>query len=258
MLCVVSGLRGPNVIHHIHRSAISGLLLLLAFGLQGCVAIVWLGVVGIDMTRTSDIEFESFENSWLIAPQERQRLGMVKSIAVMPFIGDPVMAERWTALLQQMTDLRVVRPSDVTRQGHLNVNSEFPNRWIDYEQIALAQRISAESQVDCVLFGSVAGQEPQNSFAGLKESSSQRLYLHLVSAEGTLIWKTELPYTMVKGAKDLDEKMVIQALLTHVRAQVNELGLAELGAEDQRTASRSLRDGLGYQVAQPSPAVERP
>jgi hypothetical protein len=215
--------------------------------MQGCVAIVWLGAVGIDMTRTSDIEFQSFENSWVITPEERQHLASVKSIAVMPFVGDPVMAERWTAVLQEMTDLRVVSPSDATRY----VVS-------DHEQIGLAQRMTAESQVDCVLFGSVAGQEPQKGFAGLKERSSQRLYLHLVSAEGTLMWKTELPYTMVKGAKDLDEKMVTRVLLTHVRAQANEVGLAELGAGNQRTVSRSLRDGLGYQMAQPSPVVERP
>ena len=47
---------------------------------------VWLGTVGIDRTRTSDIEFQSFENSWVVAPQERQHLGLVKSIAVMPFV----------------------------------------------------------------------------------------------------------------------------------------------------------------------------
>jgi len=90
--------------------------------------------------------------------------------------------------------------------------------------------MSAESQVDCVLFGNVAGQDPQKSFAVLKERSSWRLSLQLVSADGTLIWKTELPYTIVKGAKDLDEEMVMKILLTHVSAHVNELGLAELGA----------------------------
>lgn len=246
------------MILHIHRTTILGLLLLSAFGMQGCLAIVWLGAVGIDMTRTSDIEFHPFENSLVVAPQERQHLASVKSIAVMPFLGDTVMAERWTAVLQQMTDLRVVSPSGVTRQGHLNVNPEFPNRLTDHEQIGLAQRISAESQVDCVLFGSVAGQEPQKSFAALKEGSSRRLYLHLVSAEGTLMWKTELPFTIVKGAKDLDEEMVTHALLTHVRAHANEVGLAELGARNQRTASRSLRDGSDHQMAQPSPVVERP
>jgi hypothetical protein len=165
----------------------------------------------------------------------------------MPFLGDAVMAERWTAVFREMTDLRVVSPSDATRYGVS-----------DHEQVGLAQRMSAETQVDCVLFGNVAGQEPQKSFAGLKERSSRRLYLHLVNAGGTLIWKTELPFTMVKGAKELDEEMVTQALLTHVRTQANEVGLAELGARNQRTASRSLNDGFDLQIAQPSLVVERP
>jgi hypothetical protein len=32
------------------------------------------------------------------------------------------------------------------------------------------------------------------------------------------MWKTELPYTIITGAKGLDEEMVTKALLTHVRA----------------------------------------
>jgi hypothetical protein len=215
--------------------------------MQGCLAIVWLGAVGIDRTRTSDIEFQSFENSWVVAPQKRQHLGSVKSIAVMPFAGDPVMAERWTTVFREMTDLRVVSPSDATRYGITG-----------HGQIGLAQRMSAESHVDCVLIGSVAGQEPKKSFAGLKESSSQRLYLHLVSDSGALMWKTELSYTIVKGAKDLDEEMVTKALLTHVRAHANELGLAELGATTMQAASRSLRDTPDNQMARPLPGFERP
>lgn len=231
----------------VHHTAILGLLLLSALAMQGCLAVVWLGAVGIDMTRTSDIEFQSFENSWVVAPQERQHLGLVKSIAVMPFVGDPMMAERWTAVFREMTDLRVVSPSDATRYGVS-----------DHGQIGLAQWMSAESRVDCVLIGNVAGQEPKRSFAGLKESSMQRLYLHLVSDSGTLMWKTELPYTIAKGAKDLDEEVVTKALLTHVRAHANELGLAELGATTMQAASRSLRDASDNQMARPLSKLERP
>jgi hypothetical protein len=86
--------------------------------MQGCMGIVWLGAVGIDRARTSDIEFQSFENSWVVEPQERQHLGLVKSIAVMPFVGDPVMAERWTAVLREMTDLRVVSLSGAIQSGY--------------------------------------------------------------------------------------------------------------------------------------------
>jgi hypothetical protein len=92
----------------------------------------------------------------------------------------------------------------------------------------------------------------------LKERSSQRLYLHLVNNSGTLIWKTELPYTIVTGAKDLDEGIVTKALLTHVKAQANELGFAELVALNKRTVSRSLHDASDHQMAGPLRGIERP
>ncbi|NWF74625.1 MAG: hypothetical protein HXY51_16525 [Nitrospirae bacterium] len=211
----------PNCSVRVRHTAILGLLLLLALAVQGCLGIVWLGAMGIDRARTSDIEFQAFENSWVAAPHERQRLGLVQSIVVMPFAGDPVMAERWAAVFRDMTDLRVVSPSDATRYGVS-----------EHGQIGLAQRTRVESRVDYVLIGNVAGQEPVKSFAGLKESSSQRLYLYLMNDSGALLWKTELSYTIVKGAKDLDEAMVTRALLTHVRAHANELGLAELGTRN--------------------------
>jgi hypothetical protein len=237
----------PNRRVRVYRTALLGLLLLSALAMQGCLGIVWLGAVGIDRARTSDIEFQSFENSWVVAPQERQHLGLVKSIAVMPFVGDPVMAEQWAAVFREITDLRVVGPSDATRYAVS-----------DHGQIGLAQRMGAESQVDCVLIGNVAGQEPKRSFAGLKESSSQRLYLHLMSRSGTLMWKTELSYTIVKGAKDLDEEMVTKALLNHVRAHVNELGLAELRATTMQAASQSTRETPDNPMAGPIPGFERP
>jgi hypothetical protein len=210
--------------------------------MQGCLAMVWLGAVGIDVTRTSDIEFQPFENSWWVASQQRQHLASVKSIAVMPFTGDPVMAERWTAVFRETTDLHVVGPSDSTRYEISDHGK------IEIEQ---AQRIGAELHVDCVLIGSVTGQEPQKSFVGLKESSSRRLYLQMVSAEGTLMWKTELPFTMVKGTKSMDEEFVTQALLTHVRSQATELGLVDLAGTTIQAAPRSLRDTPDNQMARP-------
>jgi len=231
----------------VHHIAVLGLLFLSALAMQGCLAVVWLGAVGIDVTRTSDIEFQPFENSWWVAPQERQHLASVKSIAVMPFAGDPVMAERWIAVFRETTDLRVVSPFDAARY-----------EISDHGQIEQAQRIGAELQVDCVLIGSVTGQEPQKSFVGLKEDSSRRLYLQMVSAEGTLMWKTELPFTMVKGTKGLDEEFVTQALVTHVRSQAPELGLADLGATTIQAALRSLHDTPDNKMARPVTGIERP
>lgn len=237
----------PNRRVPVHHTAVLGLLLLSALAMQGCLAMVWMGAVGIDVAQTSDIEFQSFENSWWVVPQERQHLELVKSIAVMPFVGDPVMAERWTAVFRETTDLRVVSPSDETRyeiSGH--------------GQREQAQRIGAELRVDCMLIGSVTGQEPQKIFMGFKESSSRRLYLQMVSAEGTLMWKTELPFTMVKGAKSIDEEFVTQALVTHVRSQATELGLSDLGVTTIQAALRLLRDTPDNQMAPSVAGIERP
>jgi hypothetical protein len=201
----------PISMTRVHHASVLGLLLLVATGLQGCLAMVWLGAVAFDVTQTSEIEFQPFENTWMVELPERQQLGLVKSIAVMPFVGDPAMAERWTVVLREITDLRIVSASDA-------------------------------AEVDCVLNGNVAGQDPAKTFMGLKESSSRRLYLHLVADSGTLMWKTELPYTIEQGAKNLDEQAATKALLAHVLAQADAVGLAELGARSQRIASRSLRN----------------
>ena len=72
----------------LRHATIIGLLLLSATTMQGCLALVWLAAVGVDMSRTSEVEFQPFENTWMVAQQERQQLGVVKSIAVMPFNGD--------------------------------------------------------------------------------------------------------------------------------------------------------------------------
>lgn len=155
------------------------------------------------------------------------------------------MAERWAAVFRDLTDLRVVSLSDAISYGAF-----------ERGQNRLTQRTGAESQVDCVLIGNVAGQEPMKSFVGLKERSSQRLYLYLMNNSGALLWKTELSYTIVKGAKDLDEAIVTRALLTHVRAHANELGLAELETRNQHAASRSSREELDHYRAQSIPELE--
>ena len=185
------------------------LLLLLFFPLtmQGCLGIVWLGAVGVDWTRTSDIEFQPFENSWVAGPQERQSLGSVRTVTVRPFAGDPMMAGRWATVFQEFSDRRAMGEAHGIT----------------------VQPISTTLQMDCVLTGDIAVQEPQSSFAGLKETSSQRLYLRLMTHSGVLLWRTELPYTVVKGAKNLDEAMATKALLTHVRAHENTIALTGLG-----------------------------
>ena len=60
----------PHCRVQIHRIATVGPLLLSALAMQDCMAIAWLGAIGIDRTISSDIEFQPFENSWVVVPQE--------------------------------------------------------------------------------------------------------------------------------------------------------------------------------------------
>jgi hypothetical protein len=99
----------------------------------------------------------------------------------------------------------------------------------DQDDIALAPQLSRHMQVDGVLFGRVATEPPQKAFWGWKMSYPHRLFLHLVSAEGTLLWRSELPFMVVKGTKEIDEEIVKRTLLTHIRTQAKELGWTELG-----------------------------
>ncbi len=168
------------------------------------------------------------------------------------------MAERWIAVLQHMTDLRVVSLSGATRQGHLNVNLKFSPRSADLGQIGLAKRISTEFQVGLRAVGECGRSRGADASCGITGEFPTEALLHLISAEGSLLWKTELPYMIVKGAIDLDEEMVTHALLIHVLAQANEVGLAELGAGHRQAASRFLRDRSDHQQTQLSPEVERP
>jgi hypothetical protein len=107
----------------------------------------------------------------------------------------------------------------------------------DQDDIALAPQVSRDIQADGVLFGRVVSKPPQKAFWGSKERYPKRLYLHLVSAEGTLLWKAELPFAVVKGTKEVDEEIVKRILLTHVRTHAKELGWTELGLTAAHTGS---------------------
>jgi hypothetical protein len=62
----------------------------------------------------------------------------------------------------------------------------------------------------------------------------------------------------VKGTKDMDEEFVTQTLVTHVKSQATELGLADLGATTIQAALGSLRDTPANQMARPVAGIERP
>jgi hypothetical protein len=61
--------------------------------------------------------------------------------------------------------------------------------------------------------------------------------LHLVSAEGTLLYEAELPFSVVKGTKEVVEEVVKRILLTHITTHAKELGWTELGQVAAHTGS---------------------
>ena len=208
--------------------SLAGMLLFSAIMMQGCSVLAWVGIMSADVALRSDVEFESFEQAWLAPPEARQQVPL-KHIAVAPFVGDLRMADWWATVLGQATDRHVISPAEVASHLPANVLTQMTQSTTDQDDIALARQVSRDTQADGVLFGRVVSKPPQKAFWGSKERYPKRLYLHLVSAEGTLLWKAELPFAVVKGTKEIDEEVVKRVLLTHVRTHAKELGWTELG-----------------------------
>jgi hypothetical protein len=215
---------------------LAGMLFFSAILMQGCSVLAWLGLVCADVATCSDVEFESFEHAWVAPPEARQQVPL-KHIAVAPFVGDLRMADWWATVLGQATDRHVVSPAEISSRLAPNVLTQLTQSTTDQDDIALTPQLSRDIQVDGVLFGRVVGEPPQKAFWGWKMSYPGRLFLHLVSAEGMLLWKGELPFTVVKGTKDIDEDMVKRTLLTHIRTHAKELMWTELGLVAVHTGS---------------------
>lgn len=220
--------RGRGVIRWVKSAALALMVLTATALVQGCMPVLWLGAVGIDSARSSEVEFQPFEHSWVAPLEQWPRPGAMRSLAIAPFGGEATMATLLAAALQQETELRVVSPSEVTEYGSPELVAGLSKHVTEEDGPALAEKIAAEFEVDCVLLGRAVWGQSQWILWGLKERSPMRLYLHLVDAKGTMMWKDELPFTIVKGAKEIDETWVKQALMARVMARVNELGLAEV------------------------------
>lgn len=213
-----------------------GILFSSAIVLQGCTALAWLALVSADVARCSDVKFESFEHSWVAPPEARQEVHL-EQLAVAPFVGDIRMAELMATVLSEATDHHVISPAEVRSHLPPNVLTQLKQSTTDQDDMALAPQLSQDLQAEAVLFGRVVDEPPQTAYWGLKERYPQRLFLHLVSSEGILLWKGELPFTVVKGTKEVDEDMVKTTLLTHITTHANELGWTELGLVAGHTGS---------------------
>jgi hypothetical protein len=220
---------------------VSGSLLL-----QGCFAGAWVAAVAVDSMRGSNVTFEPFEQSW-VAKQDQSSAAVpnlkVTSVAVLPVEGDPEMGTRLAALLQEETALRVETPvsvaAGVTVADPGSANAE------ENDRSTLAKEVTRSLSVDTVLVSRVAvGSSSHPSDWGWKAEDSRRLYLYLMNRDGQLLWKDELPFTLVKGSTSQQEASMQTDLSDHVMQHVKELHLDELGYLPKKAVRTPRRIGI--------------
>jgi hypothetical protein len=210
-----------------------------SFLLQGCLAGAWVALVAVDSMRSSNVTFEPFEQSW-VAQQDQSNDAVhnskVTSVAILPVEGDPEMGARLAILLQQETTLRVESPATVA-DGVTGADPRSAEA-DDADRSALAKEVTRDLGVDTVLVSRVAGSPSHPSDWGWKAEGSRRLYLYLVNRDGHLLWKDELPFTLVNGSTLPQEASVQTDLSNHVMQHVKELRLDELGYLPKKTLYR--------------------
>ena len=189
-----------------------------------------MALVAVDTMRSSNITFWPFEQSWVAQPDQSSDAvhnSKVTSVAVLPVEGDPEMGARLATLLEQETTLRVQSPATVAA----GIFAADPRSAIadDADRSALAREVTRNLGVDTVLVSRVAGSPSHPSDWGWKAEGSRRLYLYLVNHDGHLLWKDELPFTLIQGSTPPLEASVQIDLSHHVMKHVKELRLDELG-----------------------------
>jgi hypothetical protein len=205
--------------------------------LQGCLAGAWVAAVAVDTTKGSHITFWPFEQSWVAAKghsSDAMNHSKVTSVAVLPVEGDQEMSGRLATVLRQATTLRVKSPPAV--ETAVVESGPHSTQLSDAARSAMAKEITRDLGVDTVLVSRVVGSPSHPSAWGLKAEGSRRLYLYLVNRNGRLLWKDELPFTLVKGATPPLEASVQIDLAQHVMQHVKELGLDTLGYLPKRTS----------------------
>ncbi len=171
--------------------------------------------------------FWPFEQSWVSgeAPKEIIEGPLLTSVAVLPVDGDADMGLRLSQILLHQTALRV-EPSTKFDPGMTAAQQDDDGR------AAQAKAVSQDCAVDAVLFGHVAGTDTRPSHPsdwGWKAEESKRLFLYLVDHNGRLLWKDELPYTVVTGSKPPLEESVQTSLSLHFMDHIQALGLDTIG-----------------------------
>ena len=206
----------------------------LAMGLlqHGCLAAAWVAAVGADSMRTSHVTFAPFEASWVNEerPTAVTEGSSLTSVAVLPVEGDVDMGRHLVQILQQQTALRVESFMQLGQEEQNGLQHDEASRAI------VAKEVSRALAVDAVLFGRVTDTSARPSDWGWKEEQSRRLFVYLVDRDGHLLWKDELPFTVVTGSKPPLEGAAEEALSQHLMDHVRDLGLDALGYLPHKTS----------------------
>jgi len=222
------------------RRLVRAALLLPLLGLPGCLAGAWLVVVGLDSSRTADVAFAPFEHSWVAeAPFEPATEGQpgLRRVAVVPFEGDEAMSSRLVSALDRHMQLQVVPPTSST-EAELHALAEHGTGCHDAAgRERIAQAVGRDLKVDSVLVGHVLAMPANPAAWGWKDREERRLYLYLLTRQGEVLWKDELPFTVVKGTKPPLEDAVVGSLAEHLLTHASTLGLTNLGLAPRRPAS---------------------
>jgi hypothetical protein len=190
---------------------------------QGCFAVAWMAAVGADSMRAGDVRFQPFEESWVSTEDPTTIVdgASLNSVALMPVEGDDAMGARLIKLLSQETSLRVVTPGGAHRPHSATA--------ADDERALLARELSRELMVDAVLYGHVVTAASQQSEWGWTAQEPRRLFLYMIDRDGHLLWKDQLPFVIVTGAKPALEDSIQRSLTRHFMDHVRELGLDDAG-----------------------------
>ena len=229
-------IRADNQCDNWLRVIVLSLVVIGSFLLQGCLAGVWVAAVAVDSMKSSTVAFGPFEQSWVASQDqssEAVRNLKVTSVAVLPVEGDPKMGERLATMLQQETALRVEVPTSMASED--TAVDPRSAKADDADRRALAKEVARNLGVDTVLVSRVDGSPSHPSDWGWKAEGSRRLYLYLMNRDGDLLWKDELPFTLVKGSTSPQEPSVQTDLNDRVMQHVKELRLDELGYLPKKT-----------------------
>ena len=212
-----------------HKTIVLAGVLTVGLLQQGCLAAAWVAVVGADSMRTSHITFAPFEASWVSEekPTAITEGSSLSSVAVLPVEGDVDMGRHLVQILQQQTALRVESSMQLVQDG-------LPHD--EASRAALAKEVSRAVAVDAVLFGHVTDSPAHASDWGWKEEHPRRLFMYLVDRDGHLLWKDELPFTVVSGSKPPLEGAAEAAFTLHLMDHVRDLGLDALGYLPHKTS----------------------